>query len=334
MSARIDAVAESSADRGLADRPRPRIGVVGAGAIGGFYGAMLVRAGFDVHFLYRSEYEIVRAEGLLLKSAAYGDQHLKPIPAYRDAADMPPCDWVLVAAKTTANASLMPAIRQIVAPGGRVLLLQNGLGEEDAMRPLLPDSVHLLGGLCIVSVHRHGPGVIEHHAYGAVNLGYHSGPDARGEQARAIVDEGAALFRSAGLDAPVMDDLAQARWQKLVMNVPFNGLSVLLDSGTQALMTHPHTRTLVRELMEEVAAGAAACGHALPEGYVDVAWAATDGKPDYLPSMLMDYREHRALELQAIYAAPLAAAAASGVSLPKIGMLYQTLCFLDERNRR
>lgn len=334
MSAGIEALADTSAGAMPTESARPRIGVIGAGAIGGFYGARLARAGFDVHFLYRSEYETVRAEGLLLKSAAYGDQHLKPIQAYRDAADMPPCDWVLVAAKTTANASLAPAIRQVVAPGGRVLLLQNGLGVEEAMRPLLPDSVHLLGGLCIVSVHRHGPGVIEHHAYGGVNLGYHSGPARGAAGARTIVEEAAALFRAAGLDAPVMDDLAQARWQKLVMNVPFNGLSVLLDSGTQALMTQPTTRTLVRELMEEVAAGAAACGHALPEGYIDVAWAATDGKPDYMPSMLLDYREHRPLELEAIYGAPLAAAAAAGVSLPKIGMLYQTLCFLDERNRR
>lgn len=334
MSALINDGAEAAADRARAPNHRPRIGVIGAGAIGGFYGVMLARAGFDVHFLYRSEYESVRAQGLLLKSAAYGEQHLRPIQAYQDAAEMPPCDWVLVAAKTTANAALAPAIRRVVKPGGRVLLLQNGLGIEDALRPLLPDSVHLLGGLCIVSVHRRGPGVIEHHAYGSVNLGYHSGPECGAAQARAVVEEGASLFRAAGLDAPVMDDLAQARWQKLVMNVPFNGLSVLLDSGTQALMTQPHTRALVRELMEEVAAGAAACGHALPEGYIDVAWAATDGKPDYMPSMLLDYRERRPLELEAIYAAALAAAAAAGVSLPKIGMLHQTLGFLDERNRR
>ncbi|MCY1416736.1 2-dehydropantoate 2-reductase [compost metagenome] len=125
----------------------------------------------------------------------------------------------------------------------------------------------------------------------------------------------------------------QARWQKLVMNIPFNGLSVLLGSGTQALMTQPATRSLVRELMEEVAAGAMACGHALPEGYLDKAWAATDGKPDYQPSMALDYSERRALELDAIYGAPLAAAAKAGCAMPKVEMLYQTLCFLDGRNR-
>lgn len=307
-----------------------RIGIIGAGAIGGFYGIMLARAGFDVHFLMRGDYATVRENGLLMKSAKYGDTHLAPAQVYHDAADMPPCDWLLVAAKTTANAALAPSIVHAAAPGAKVILLQNGFGVEDALRPLLPDSLHLLGCLCFVSVHREGAGVIAHHAYGSVSLGYHSGP---GQDGRAVLEEAGALFRDAGLEAPLMDDLAQARWQKLVMNVPFNGLSVLLGSGTLAMMTQPQTRALIRELMVEVIAAAAACGHALPDGYIDVAWAATDGKPDYTPSMMLDYAERRPLELEAIYAAPLEAARQAGFSMRKVGMLYQSLCFLDQRNR-
>jgi 2-dehydropantoate 2-reductase len=311
----------------------PRIGVIGAGAIGGFYGVMLARAGFDVHFLFRSEYDAVMENGLLLKSATLGDTHLQPINAYRNAADMPPCDWLIVAAKTTSNAALAPAIAQAAAPGAKVMLFQNGFGVEDEMRALLPDHVHLVGGLCIVSVHREGPGVIEHYALGSVNLGYHSGPVQGAEGGRKVLEEAGALFSKAGVEAPLMDDLEKARWQKLVMNIPFNGLSVLLGSGTKPMMTHPRTRALVRELMEEVAAGAAACGHPVGDGYIDEAWAVTDGKPDARPSMLLDYAEKRPLELGAIYAAPLAAAAKAGQSMPKVEMLYQNLCFLDERNR-
>jgi 2-dehydropantoate 2-reductase len=131
-----------------------------------------------------------------------------------------------------------------------------------------------------------------------------------------------------------MASVDKARWEKLVMNVPFNGVSVLLNSGTKALMTQPQTRALIRELMEEVIAGAHACGHSLGENYIDKAWAATDGKPDYTPSMLLDFTERRPLELEAIYAAPLAAAARAGRPMTKVDMLYQSLCFLDERNRR
>lgn len=307
-----------------------RIGIIGAGAIGGFYGIMLARAGFDVHFLMRGDYTSVREHGLRLKSEKYGDVQLAPAQVYRDAAEMPPCDWLLVAAKTTANAALAPSIARAAAPGARVILLQNGFGVEDALRPLLPDSLHLLGCLCFVSVHREGAGVVAHHAYGSVSLGYHSGP---GTDGRAVLEAAGALFRDAGLEAPLMDDLAQARWQKLVMNVPFNGLSVLLGSGTLAIMRQPQTRALVRELMQEVIGAAAACGHALPDGYIDVAWAATDGKPDYTPSMMLDYAERRQLELEAIYAAPLEAARQAGFSMHKVGMLHQALCFLDQRNR-
>jgi 2-dehydropantoate 2-reductase len=295
---------------------------------------VLAQAGFDVHFLFRSEYDVVAGNGLFLKSESFGDIHLKPVNAYRDAADMPPCDWLLVAAKTTSNPALAPAIVQAAAPGAKVVLLQNGLGVEDEMRALLPDTLHLLGGICIISVHRKEPGVITHYAYGSVNLGYHSGPVQNEADKRQILEQAQAMFRTAGVDAPVMADLDQARWQKLVMNIPFNGVSVLLNSGTKALMTQPRTRALIRELMEEVIAGAAACGHSLGEDYIDVAWVATDGKPDYTPSMLLDYTERRPLELDAIYAAPLAVAAKAGRPMKKVEMLYQSLCFLDERNRR
>ena len=313
----------------MPDSQRPRIGIVGTGAIGGFYGLMLARAGHDVHFLLRSEYAAVVEQGLQLNSAVHGHLHLQPVQAWRSADEMPACDWLLVGAKTTSNAELAPVIARLAAPGAKVVLLQNGLGVEEQLRPLLPDSLHLLGGLCFICTHRAAPGVIEHQSLGAVNLGYHSGPAASHEARQALVEEGAELFHSAGLESTAMADLQQARWQKLVWNVPYNGLSVLLDAGTTRLMASADSRGLVLDLMQEVVQGAAACGHVLPEGYADKLLAVTERMPDYLPSMDHDFKHKRPLELQAIYAAPLAAAAAAGCELPKMRMLYQALCFLD-----
>lgn len=308
---------------------RPRIGIIGTGAIGGFYGLMLARAGYDVHFLLRSEYAAVVANGLQLNSAVHGRLHLRPVQAWQSADEMPPCDWLLVGAKTTSNAELAPIIAKLSAPGARVVLLQNGLAVEERLRPLLPDSLHLLGGLCFICTHRAAPGVIEHQSLGAVNLGYHSGPAGSIEARQALVEEGAELFRSAGLESTAMADLQQARWQKLVWNVPYNGLSVLLDAGTTRLMVNADSRGLIQDLMQEVVQGAAACGHVLPDGYAQKLLAVTEHMPDYLPSMYHDFRHKRPLELQAIYAAPLAAAAAAGCELPKMRMLYQALRFLD-----
>ena len=144
----------------------PRIGIIGTGAIGGFYGLMLARAGFDVHFLLRSEYAAVSERGLRLNSSVYGTLHLNPVQAYARAADMPPCDWLLVGTKSTGNVDLAPTIAQVAAPDAKVVLLQNGLDVEDSLREHLPASLHLLGGLCYIGVHRSAPGVVEHQALG------------------------------------------------------------------------------------------------------------------------------------------------------------------------
>lgn len=312
---------------------RPRIGIIGTGAIGGFYGLMLARAGFDVHFLLRSEFAAVVEHGLVLNSAVHGVLSLNPVQAYASAEEMPLCDWLLVGTKTTGNASLAPLIVQAAAPGAKVLLLQNGLDVEDELRVLLPGSMHLLGGLCFTCVHRSGPGQIEHQALGMVMIGYHSGPATSPEAALKVVEEGGDLFRQAGIEAQTMVDVRQARWQKLIWNLPYNGLSVLLRASTTGLMADAASRELIQALMAEVVEGSRACGYEVPPGYADHLFKMTEKLPDYWPSMYHDFIEKRPLELGAIYARPLAAAKAAGCELPRIEALFQALSFIDARNR-
>lgn len=308
---------------------RPRIGIIGTGAIGGFYGVMFAKAGFDVHFLLRSEFEVVTQQGLHIDSAVHGELILKPVQAYTSAADMPPCDWLLVGAKSTSNAALAPAIIQAAAADAKVLVLQNGLGVEDSLREALPDSLHLLGGLCYISVFRSAPGKVVHQALGRVNLGYHSGPAVTDEARQAIVEQGAGLFHASGLESEAMANLAQARWQKLVWNIPYNGLATLLRATTTPLMSDPCTRQLIQALMAEVVEAAQACGYAIPEGYAQSLFAMTEKMPDYCPSMYLDYKEQRPLELDAIYVQPLEAALQAGCDMQRVRMLHQTLAFLD-----
>jgi 2-dehydropantoate 2-reductase len=311
---------------------KPRVGIIGTGAIGGFYGVMLARAGFDVHFLLRSEFDAVARNGLTVDSQVHGLLKLSKVQAYASAADMPRCDWLLVGAKTTGNGGVGSAIVQAAAPDAKVLLLQNGLGVEDALRAVLPDALHLLGGLCFVCVHRTGPGQITHQAFGAVNIGYHSGP-ADAPTRKHWVEQGAFLFHQAGIDSVAMDNLDLARWQKLVWNVPYNGLSVLLNASTTPLMADADSRALIQGLMAEVVQGAQACGHGLPEGYAEHLLKVTGHMPDYRPSMYHDFTERRPLELDAIYARPLATALAAGCDMPKVRALYHALAFIDRNNR-
>ena len=312
--------------------PKPRIGIIGTGAIGGFYGAMLAQAGYDVHFLLRSEYEAVVRNGLRINSAVHGALHLESVQAYRSAADMPKCDWLLIGAKSTGNLELAPLIAESAAENAKVLVLQNGLGVEDGLREVLPAHIHLLGGLCFICAYRSALGVVEHQALGGVNLGYHSGPaNASEDNQQALVEEGVAMFRAAGIDSNAAASLAQARWQKLVWNLPYNGLSVLLNAGTGPLMADPDSRALVRSIMVEACGAAAACGYPLPDELVDRMMMFTDRMPDYLPSMYHDHVNGRPMELDAIYAAPLAAAANAAFPMPRTEALHQALRFLSVR---
>lgn len=304
-----------------------RIGILGTGAIGGFYGAKLVQAGFEVHFLARSEYAALKSNGLRIEGPEQAVLQLDDIHVWSDVEEMPTCDWVLVAAKTTSNVHLAPLINRMTQSGGKVVLMQNGLAVEDELRTLLRDDIHLLGGLCFICVHRDKPGVVIHQAYGGVNLGYHSGPNTTPEQGHAIAEQGVQLFVQAGLDSQAIG-LEKARWQKLVWNVPYNGLSVLLDTTTGALMKHAASRALIEAIMQEVVQAATACGQDLPDTIVAAMLKSTERMPDYHPSMYHDFALRRPLELDAIYRAPIAAAKVAGVRMPKTEMLLQSLEFL------
>lgn len=308
---------------------KPRIGVIGTGAIGGFYGVMLARAGYDVHFLLRSEYAAVQQNGITVESRVLGELNLSPVQAYQDAADMPACDWLLVGAKSTSNDALAPLIAKAAAPGAKVVLLQNGLGNEDQLRDQLPADLHLIAGLCYVCLYRKGPGVVIHQDNGMIDLAYHSG-GADAEQQKAIITEGADIFREAGLKAREHANLEAARWQKLVWNAPFNGVSVILNAGTAALLSNTASRQLIRDLMQEVVDAAAACGHTMPEGFPDMLLTATQRMPDYLPSMYHDWLHKRPMELDNLYGQALKLGQAAGQPMPGLRSVLGMLQFIQD----
>jgi 2-dehydropantoate 2-reductase len=309
----------------------PRIGMIGSGAIGGYYGYHLARAGFDVHFLLRSEYDAVASRGLAIVGEKFADAPTLAVNAYRSIDEMPKCDWLILGAKATGNDALAPLIAHAAADGAKVISMQNGLAVEDTLRPMLPASVHLLGGLCWICVHREAPGVVRHTALGDIHLGYHSGPQ-DGQSPQSILDEGVAMFTASGVGSKAMPNLVEARWRKLAWNIPYNGLSALLKVSTKTLSEDPDSRELVIAIMEEVRQGAAACGYPLPKDLpqqlVEMT-AATMG--DYRPSMYFDAILHRPMELDVMYAEPLAAARAAGCVLPRIDALYHALRVLDRQ---
>ena len=303
-----------------------RYAIIGTGAVGGFYGARLAHAGLDVHFLLHDDYAHVRRHGLRLDSVD-GDIRLPRVNAYARTADMPPVDVALVAVKTTRNALLGELLAPLAASGAAVLMLQNGLGNEAVAARAAPGAT-VLGGLCFLCSNKIGPGHVSHLDYGFVTFGEHR-PDGSPAGVTDTMRDLAADFRSAGIETKMADDLVGARWKKLVWNVPFNGLSVVLDAQVDRIMACEQTRGLAEQLMREVAAASGACGRPIADEFIAHMLGLTEKMTPYRTSMKIDHELKRPMEVEAVFGAPLAAAADAGCACPRIETLYRQLKFLD-----
>ena len=305
--------------------------IIGSGALGGFYGAKLQKAGLEVHFLLRSDYQHVLENGLIIESKD-GDIILPQVNAYNDTNKMPKCDVIILALKTTQNHLFPELLPPLLKANSIVLLLQNGLGTEPEIAKIVGED-RVIGGVCNIAANKINAGHIRHLDYSLIRIGkYANGYRAAGmtDQMRQIAKD----FESAGVPVNFNEDLLQERWKKLVWNIPYNSLSVILDARTDEMMGDINTRTLITEIMLEVLEGAKSCQRQIPDSYIQKMLDHTDQLKPYLTSMKIDYDRRRPLEVEGIVGNPLRMANAAGFNLPKIGMLYQQLKFLDAKNRQ
>ncbi|WP_430974331.1 putative 2-dehydropantoate 2-reductase [Sunxiuqinia rutila] len=299
--------------------------LIGAGGLGGYYGGKLAQAGADIHFLLRSDYQQVVNNGLRVDSVK-GDFHLHPVSAYASAEDMPVCDVVLVCLKTTSNHLLPELLKPIVHDQTLVLLIQNGLGIEDELAQAMP-GLNVAGGLAFICSQKVGPGHIQHLDLGRLILGMHS---SEGED---VLKQVCQDFEQAGVPTTFSEDLVLSRWQKLVWNVPFNGLAVVLDASTNQMMVNEDAKELAQELMLEVVHAANHCGCSLEEEFAAKMIATTMNMTPYAPSMKQDFDYQRPMEIEAIYAQPVKTARAAGFEMKKTAMLERQLRFMEARQQ-
>ncbi len=299
-----------------------RYGIIGSGAIGGYYGAKLARAGQEVHFLLRSDYEYVKQHGLQVDSCD-GSFHLADVNAYLHTEDMPQCDVVLVCLKSVNNSKLQSLLPPLLHDHTLVVLIQNGIGVEEDVQKMFPD-VQLAAGLAFICSAKTQPGIVNHQFFGSINLANYSCRDET--QMKAVVDE----FREAGIETALVE-YHEARWKKAVWNMPFNGMTVALLTQTDLLMKNPSTRQLIREQMMEVVNAAQHLGvKNVDAAFADKMIAMTDSMIPYSPSMRLDYDFHRSMEIYYLYTRPIEMARAAGYRMPKLEMLEAELRFLEE----
>ena len=303
---------------------RPVIAVVGAGAVGGYYGARLAQHGHDVHFLLRSDYDAVRQNGWTVESRD-GDFRLpaSSVHVYDDPRKMPRADLVVVTLKSTANDQFERLITPLLHDQTAILTLQNGLGNEDRLADLF-GAKRVLGGMAFVCINRAGPGVVRHTDHGIIRLGEFVGP---GKSARS--ERVAGMFAGSEVPCVVLDDLRWGRWQKLTWNIPFNGLGAALDLTTDQLIGTAEGRRLVAELIREVIAAAKTDGVALPDELAETQIENTTTMGPYRSSMQVDRQEGRLMEVEAILGEPLRRAEAKGVKTPILAALYRAARVVD-----
>lgn len=296
-----------------------KIAIVGSGALGLYYGALLQRGGNDVHFLLRRDYEAIINHGLTVHSIN-GDFCLPSVSGHTCPETIGSVDLVVVGLKTFANGCLSNLIRPLVAENTHILTLQNGLGNEEYLAELF-GAERILGGVAFLCSNRGEPGHVHHLAAGRIIVGDYQGCNT------LRLEQLASNFISAGIDCKITADLKKTRWEKLVWNIPFNGLCALLQQPVDQVLKAPSCRKLVRDLMIEVitAANTQNLSHKIPEKYADAMLEFSDGMGVYKPSMQIDREEGRELELQAILQTPLEYGRQNGVSMPRIEMLAALL---------
>ena len=285
--------------------------IVGAGAVGSYYGGRLAAAGNEVHFLLRSDYEVVNEKGLVVESID-GDFQLPEVNCATTPEEIGPVDVVIVAWKATSNHCFQEVIGPMLHKETAIVTLQNGLGNIEALGDLFGVE-RVLGVMCFVCINRIEAGLIRHTGGGMI---------AMGEAVPGVTDrlrELVAIFQAANVVCEISENFAEAQWRKLVWNIPFNGLCITeggIDTGK--LLGQPDGKARVRELMFEVTKSAASLGFEIEDEFVEFQIERTYPMKDYRPSSMIDFVNGYPVEIEAIWGEPLRRAKAAGASTPKL----------------
>jgi|TARA_B110001454_G_scaffold32715_2_gene32027 2-dehydropantoate 2-reductase len=313
-----------------------KVAVVGAGAVGTYYGARLAERGHDVAFILRSDYSAVSERGITVNSKD-GDIRLHSPRITRSAIELAKTfqpDWILCALKATALSDAERLISPLIDADTRLLAIINGLGIEEEFAKWM-DPKRVFGGLAFTCINRLEPSVINHLDYGPLTV-THLGDDPL-ELTLAM-----SLWEQVKVVTSIADSRLAARYFKLCWNIPFNGLCVLTGGvSTEVIMQEPHLRSLAEKIMREVieignADLVNSIGEFAPQldnRVVDELMTMTDTMIDYKPSTMIDFVEGREMEIDAIFQAPLTRGLTLGVECVELQKMTEALHSISNQDK-
>ena len=306
-----------------------RVAVVGAGAVGGYFGARLATAGADVHLVARGPHlDAIRSRGLRVHSPL-GAVHAA-VPATDDAAEIGPCDVVLFCVKAYAtDAAAAQHLPHLVGEETAVVSLQNGIDNEHRIAAVAGDA-SVLGGLALIFAAIAEPGVIAH-----------TGGPARlvlGELDGRVTERVERLQRwcaAAGIDAEISTDIQAALWHKYAFICAQAGTTAPIRLPLGEIRANPASWSLFRRLVEEAYAVARSCGVAIAPGAADERMAfAEQLEPEAFSSLHDDLVAGRPMELDALHGALVRLADEHGVDVPATATVHALLAPWAARNER
>lgn len=301
--------------------------IVGAGAVGGWFGAKLAAGGHDVTFVARREHgAAIREHGLRVDSPAGEVIGRGSVVESVTAAAGLAADLALVAVKASSLPEVAAGTGRALGPNGVAIPLLNGLDSERDLAAVIGEE-RVVGGVAQLAGELTGPGRVRLRAGGMMTIA----PLAAGqlERVRALAAELDACF-----PCVAEEDLARVLWQKLAWNAPFNAICALTGSSAGEVLDVPELERLVRDAMAEVIAAARAEGVELSEHAVDALIAVTQGLfRDTEPSMLQDVRAGRVTECDALQGAVVRRGSAKGVPTPIHRTLHALLSGIDRKRR-
>ncbi len=305
---------------------KPEILLIGSGAVGSFYCGKLAQAGASVSFVCRSDYQEVKEKGITIKSVL-GDYYFKPVEVIDHISKYSrKADYIVVATKVLPEIDVPSLIREGVHSKTTIVLLQNGINIEKSIQEAFPEN-ELISGLAFICASRESYGCINHEDYGRLVIGHY--PEGISEKAEIF----AQLLNSTGVSCEIDEEIVTARWKKLVWNAPFNPMSVLAGGAdTREMIESEPALKLAKAVMGEVLTLAAKTGHHIPDSFITKMIEDTSAMTPYKTSMLLDYENGRAMEVEAILGNTVRLAEAEMVPVPHIESLYGLLKLANDKN--
>jgi 2-dehydropantoate 2-reductase len=299
-----------------------KILVMGAGAIGAYFGARLQQAGEQVIFCARGEnLRALKDRGLEFKSYA-GDFSLA-VTATADPHEFAPYDLVLFCVKSYDTASAARSLEGCLSPGGAILTLQNGVENELLLAEIFGRDA-IMGGNARVGAELVEPGRIIHRTGGLIEFGE---LDSR-ETQRA--QQFAETFRRAAIFGTLTMSLGTIRWEKLLWNAAFNTVTTLTRRNVGAVIDDPGGVELLRALMHEIAAVARAEGVELHDAQVEAQITRSHASLRAVrPSTLQDSERGKPLEYEALCGAVTRTARRHAIATPYMDTVYALMKLLD-----